>query len=539
MELAGAHGFCLCGLAPWLDVLMIVALCVLILAGYPVAFSLAGTALIFAFFGLSMGVFDIGYIRPLPQRVYGAVTNTTLIAVPMFILMGVILEKAKIAEELLDEMAKLFGTLRGGLGISVMVVGALLAASTGIVGATVVTMGLLSLPTMLRRGYDKAFACGSIAAAGTLGQIIPPSIVLILLGDVISNAYQKAQLEMGVTAPEAISVGDLFAGALIPGLSLVGLYIIYQILVAIFDGKKAPAIPAAELGNRAEVWRAAMKTLPAPLLLIIAVLGSILAGVATPTEASSVGAVGALLIAGARLAPKNGLLDGRLAVFTSAAAIIGILALTAFVDLRLGRSAPTEIEKAGVILAVILCALIPWGVVASAAALAREKSLRPIADQTARITSMVFTILIGAAMFSLVFRGLGGEETVHRALAALPGGVVGAVIGVMAVMFILGFFLDFIEITLVVVPLVAPALLKMGVDPVWLGVMMAVNLQTSFLTPPFGFALFYLRGVAPPSVRTLDIYRGVVPFILIQILALVILALEPGMATWLPDQLYD
>jgi len=533
-----AHGFCLCGVTPWLDVAMIATLCILILAGYPVAFSLAGTALLFAFLGLSFGVFDIGYIRPLPQRIYGAVTNTTLIAVPMFILMGVILEKAKIAEELLDEMAKLFGSLRGGLGLSVTIVGALLAASTGIVGATVVTMGLLSLPTMLKRGYDPAFASGSIAAAGTLGQIIPPSIVLILLGDVISNAYQKAQLEMGVFAPKTVGVGDLFAGALIPGLMLVGLYLAYQVFVAIFAGAKAPAIPAAELGDRAAIWRAAMKTLPAPLMLIIAVLGSILAGVATPTEAASVGAVGALLIAGSRLAPKEGVL-GRRAVYAAAAAVVGILLLTAFVDLRLGREAASAVERAGIFLAAALCLLIPWGVIASGAALSRERSLKPIADQTARITTMVFTILIGAAMFSLVFRGLGGEETVHGALAALPGGAVGAIIGVMAIMFVLGFFLDFIEITFVVVPLVAPALLKMGVDPVWLGVMIAVNLQTSFLTPPFGFALFYLRGVAPPQVRTIDIYRGVVPFIAIQILALVILALEPGMATWLPAQLYD
>ncbi len=419
----------------------------------------------------------------------------------MFILMGVILEKAKIAEDLLDEMAKLFGTLRGGLGISVMLVGALLAASTGIVGATVVTMGLLSLPTMMRRGYDKSVACGTIAAAGTLGQIIPPSIVLILLGDVISNAYQKAQLETGVTAPETISVGDLFAGALIPGLMLVGLYIVYLILVAIFDGKKTPAIPADELGIGREAWLGALRVLPAPLLLIVAVLGSILAGVATPTEAASVGAIGALLIAGARMAPKNGLLAGRFAVLVAAGAIILLMLLTSFVDLRLGRAAPTGFEQIAMLAAFACCAVIPWGVIASSVQLAREKSLRPIADQTARITTMVFTILIGAAMFSLVFRGLGGDDAVHRALEALPGGVVGAIVGVMVVMFVLGFFLDFIEITLVVVPLVAPALLKMGVDPVWLGVMMAVNLQTSFLTPPFGFALFYLRGVAPPEVR--------------------------------------
>lgn len=539
MDPGAAQGLCLCAAASWLDVAMIVALCLFIVAGYPVAFSLAGTALIFAALGLAFGVFDVGFIRPFPQRIYGAAVNTTLIAVPMFILMGVILEKSKIAEELLDEMAKLFGSLRGGLGISVTIVGALLAASTGIVGATVVTMGLLSLPTMLKRGYNPAFACGSIAAAGTLGQIIPPSIVLILLGDVISNAYQKAQLEMGSFAPRTISVGDLFAGALFPGLLLVGFYLVYQILVAIFDGEKAPAIPATELGARDEIWRGAIRVLPAPLLLIIAVLGSILAGIATPTEAASVGAVGALLIAGARPAPRGGVREGRFAVYAAAAAIVGLMALTSFVDLRLGRAAPTQFEGVAIVTALILCAIIPWGVFASGYRLAREKTLRPIADQTARITTMVFTILIGAAMFSLVFRGLGGEETVQSALAALPGGVVGAMIGVMLVMFVLGFFLDFIEITLVVVPLVAPALLKMGVDPVWLGVMMAVNLQTSFLTPPFGFALFYLRGVAPPEVRTADIYKGVAPFIMIQILALVVLALQPGLATWLPGILYD
>ncbi len=533
------EGFCLCAAAPWLDIAMILLLCILILAGYPVAFSLAGTALLFALLGLAFGVFDVGYLRPFPQRIFGAVTNQTLIAIPMFILMGVILEKAKIAEDLLEAMAKLFGSLRGGLGLSVTLVGALLAASTGIVGATVVTMGLLSLPTMLKRGYDPAFAAGSIAAAGTLGQIIPPSIVLILLGDVISNAYQKAQLESGVFAPKAISVGDLFAGALLPGLMLVGLYLLYQIFVAAFDGKKAPAIPAAELGTRKEIWAAALKALPAPLLLIVAVLGSILAGVATPTEAASVGAVGALLIAGARLAPAQNIFTGRTAIFAAAIAIVALLVLSLTVDLRVGRAAASGAEDFWVMAAVALCALIPWGVVVSGGQLIKRKALGPIADQTARVTTMVFTILIGVAMFSLVFRGLGGDDAVHRALEALPGGVVGAMVGVMLIMFVLGFFLDFIEITLVVVPLVAPALLKMGVDPIWLGVMMAVNLQTSFLTPPFGFALFYLRGVAPPTVKTLDIYKGAAPFIAIQLLALVILALVPSLATWLPAALYD
>ncbi|GJL94699.1 MAG: hypothetical protein DHS20C05_11040 [Hyphococcus sp.] len=535
----GETSFCLCAAAGWLDIAMVLVLCALLMAGYPVAFSLGGTALLFVVIGLTFGVFDLSYVKPFPQRIYGASVNTTLIAVPMFILMGVILEKSRIAEELLDEMAKLFGSLRGGLGISVTIVGALLAASTGIVGATVVTMGLLSLPTMLRRGYDPSFAAGSIAAAGTLGQIIPPSIVLILLGDVISNAYQKAQLEQGVFAPETVSVGDLFAGALFPGLMLVGLYLLYQILVAITQPSKAPAIPAQEMGTRKQVWIAALKVLPPPLLLIVAVLGSILAGVATPTEAASVGAVGALLIAGARMAPKGSFLAGRPAVYTSALSILGLILLTSFLDLRLGRESIPLVETAGIALAFLLFALTPWGIVASLFQLRREKTLAPILDQTARVTTMVFTILIGAALFSLVFRGLGGDDTVRAALEATPGGMIGAVVTVMLVMFILGFFLDFIEITLVVVPLVAPPLLAMGLDPIWLGVMMAINLQTSFLTPPFGFALFYLRGVAPPEVSTGMIYRGAIPFIFIQLLALALLAMFPQIATWLPGVLYN
>lgn len=534
----GEYSFCLCTFASWLDIMMVVVLCAMLMAGYPVAFSLGGTALIFAVIGLAAGVFDLSYIKPFPSRIFGAVSNTTLIAVPMFILMGVILEKSKIAEDLLDEMAKLFGTMRGGLGISVTFVGALLAASTGIVGATVVTMGLLSLPTMLRRGYDPAFASGSIAAAGTLGQIIPPSIVLILLGDVISNAYQRAQLEQGVTSPETVSVGHLFAGALFPGLMLVGLYMAYQVFVAVTQPKKAPAMPADEIGSTKEVWIAAAKTLPAPLLLIIAVLGSILAGAATPTEAASVGAIGALLIAGGRMAPKGSLAAGRPAVYTSAAAIIGLILLTSLLDLRLGRESIPTAETIGIAIAFLLCALTPWGIVASLIQMRRERTIAPILDQTARVTTMVFTILIGAALFSLVFRGLGGDDTVHHALESMPGGTLGAVLLVMGVMFLLGFFLDFIEITLVVVPLVGPPLLMMGLDPVWLGVMMAINLQTSFLTPPFGFALFYLRGVAPPEVRTSDIYRGAIPFIGIQIFALALLAFFPAIATWLPKILY-
>ncbi len=534
------EAFCVCHLAGWLDIAMVATLCALLLAGYPAAFSLAGVAIIYAIIGFAFGVFDLSFIRPLPQRIFGTMVNPTLVAVPMFILMGVILEKAKIAEELLDEMARLFGSLRGGLGISVTLVGALLAASTGIVGATVVTMGLLSLPTMLRRGYDPAFAAGSIAAAGTLGQIIPPSIVLILLGDVISNAYQKAQLEQGVFAPETVSVGDLFAGALIPGLMLVGLYLLWQIIVAITQPHKAPAMPAEErtVGHGA-VWRAALRTLAAPLVLIIAVLGSILLGVATPTEAASVGALGALLIAGARLCPPKGIFTGRPAVYAAALAAPALIALGGVMDLRLGRETTTGLEAMGIIIAFALFAIIPLGVGASLIRLVREKLLFSIADQTTRVTTMVFTILIGATLFSLVFRGLGGDETVRTALEATPGGVFGAMVMVMVVMFILGFFLDFLEITLVVVPLVGPPLLAMGLDPVWLGVMMAINLQTSFLTPPFGFALFYLRGVAPDSVKTSQIYQGAIPFIVIQMLALSLIALFPALATWLPGVLYN
>ncbi|MEM6415551.1 MAG: TRAP transporter large permease subunit [Pseudomonadota bacterium] len=538
MELLSNNGLCLCGVAAWLDVAMIVVLCTLILAGFPVAFTLAGVALLFAFIGLSFGVFDISFIQPFPQRIQGAITNTTLTAIPMFILMGVILEKSKIAEELLDEMAKLFGTMRGGLGISVTFVGTLLAASTGIVGATVVTMGLLSLPTMLRRGYDPAFATGSIAAAGTLGQIIPPSIVLILLGDVISNAYQKAQLEQGVFAPETISVGDLFAGALLPGLLLVGLYLAYQIWTAAFAPQKAPAIPQTEMGSKSDVWRAAMRTLPPPLILIFSVLGSILVGAATPTEAASVGAIGALLIAGGRLAPSGRGLMSNQTIYAGAGALIGLLLLTTFIDLRLGRSSINLFERGSILIAFLLCGVVFLSIVISAMHLKNEKIISTIADQTVRVTTMVFAILIGAAMFSLVFRGLGGEETVQAALNSIPGGVVGAVIGVMLIMFLLGFFLDFIEITFVVVPLVAPSLLKMGIDPIWLGVMMAINLQTSFLTPPFGFALFYLRGVAPDTISTAHIYRGAIPFIGLQVVALIMLTLLPGIATWLPNYLY-
>ena len=445
----------------------------LLLSGFPVAFTLGGTALLFALGGALAGVFDISFLGTMPNRLFGIMSNETLVAVPLFVFMGVTLERARIAEDLLDTLSRLFGGLRGGLGIAVIVVGMLLAASTGIVGATVITMGLLALPTMLKRGYDPAVATGVISASGTLGQIIPPSIVLVLLGDVLSSAYQEAQLAQGVFAPRTVSVGDLFMGALLPGLMLVALYAAWMLVLAVVRPASVPARATAGEGAAPAPggFFALLAALAPPLALIAAVLGSIIMGLATPTEAAGVGAVGAMLLAALRR------------------------------KLSLAR-------------------------------------IREIARSTARVSSMVFLILIGASVFSLVFRGYGGDEIVREFLMSLPGGVFGAVLLVMLVMFLLGFVLDFIEITFVVVPIVGPVLLSMGLDPIWLGVMIAINLQTSFLTPPFGFALFYLRGVAPPEVPTTAIYRGVAPFIAIQLAALALLALWPQIATWLPAALY-
>jgi tripartite ATP-independent transporter DctM subunit len=438
-----------------------------LLAGYPVAITLAGVAIIFAGLGIWAGTFnpsDLGFI---PGRLFGVVTNQTLIAVPLFVFMGVLLEKTKIAENLLTNLSELLGHFRGGLAITVVLVGMLMAASTGIVGATVVTMGMMSLPIMLQRGYQPSLATGTIAATGTLGQIIPPSIALVLLGDVLSNAYQQAQLNMGIFAPKSVSVGDLFAGSLIPGLLLVVLYLLYLTLRAVFTPAAMPERPKTKTVALPSILSALLP----PLLLIIAVLGSIIAGYATPTEAAGVGAMGALILAAAY---------GRLTVDT----------------------------------------------------------LRETCAASMSTTAMVFFILIGASIFSLVFRGFGGDEIVQSTFNNMPGGMWGALAIVMLVIFLLGFILDFIEITFVVVPIVGPALMAMGVDPIWLGVLIAVNLQTSFLTPPFGFALFYLRGVAPSSVATTEIYAGVVPFIVLQLLLLVLLLVWPALTTWLPQMIY-
>ena len=515
-------------LAEYLAVGLFAVTILSLMAGFPIAFTLAGSALFMAGVGWMLGVFDPSLIGAIPSRIFGgAMWNETLLAVPLFVFMGIMLEKSRVAEELLDSMGLLFGRLRGGLGISVFIVGALLAASTGIVGAAVVTMGLMSLPTMLKRGYDPRLAAGSVCAAGTLGQIIPPSIVLIILGEQISNAYMAAQSLKGNWSPEPVSVGDLFAGALIPGLCLVGLYILYQILMAVFKPESSPALAREDVtGSDRNLLLTLLQSLLPPVILIIAVLGSILMGIATPTEAASVGAIGAILLAALKGDEGSGL-----PIYAAGIAIPLLLLLANLTDLK--RIAVDGVGPAA-LLAFILLAVIVTGFAIGLRRLLRRGILRDVCQSTMEMTAMVFVILIGATIFSLVFRGLGGDELVYRLLSDLPGGEFGALLVVMIVIFILGFFLDFVEITFVVVPIVAPVLLLMEISPIWLGIMIALNLQTSFLTPPFGFALFYLRGVAPPEVTTGVIYRGVIPFVLLQLVALALLATFPALATWLP-----
>lgn len=439
-----------------------------LIAGYPVALTLAGVALIFALIGTIFGIFNPSDLGFTAGRLFGLVTNQTLIAIPLFVFMGVTLEKTKIAESLLSDLSSLFGQSRSGLAVTVILVGSLMAASTGIVGATVVTMSLMALPVMLKAGYDARLATGTISATGTLGQIIPPSIALVLLGDVLSNAYQQAQLNQGIFAPKSVSVGDLFAGAIVPGLCLVILYLIYVYTNILLSKSK---IDSNQASDQKFNILSLLASLAPPLLLIFAVLGSIILGYATPTEAAGIGAAGALLI---------GIATKRLEFST----------------------------------------------------------IKAISESTLSTTGMVFFILIGASIFSLVFRGFGGDEQIQGVFDVMPGGVTTALVVVMVVIFLLGFILDFIEITFVVVPIVGPVLLAMGVDPIWLGVVIAINLQTSFLTPPFGFALFYLRGVAPSSIETKDIYLGALPFVGLQILILILLFIYPSIATWLPARLY-
>jgi len=441
----------------------------LLLFGFPVAFTLAGTALLFGFIGDALEIFNFRMLGFFPQRIFGTMINEPLVAVPLFIFMGIMLEKTKIAAGLLHSIGELFGTTKGGLGIGVVIVGMLLAASTGIVGATVVTMGMLSLPSMMKAGYDQKIATGTICAAGTLGQIIPPSIVLVLLATILQGANEEAAMLVGNLAPDPVTAIDLFAGAILPGLMLVVLFIIFIFIYARINPLSCPPVETTK--SRTEIYIEAAKSVVPPITLIVLVLGSILFGIATPTESASVGAVGAAIIA---------LLKGEL----------------------------------------------------------NFKNIKETALGTVKLSSFVFVILIGASMFSLVFRGFGGDEMIEHFLGNLPGGLYAALILVMVVIFLLGFFLDYIEIIFVIVPLVGPILIANGADPLWLGILISLNLQTSFLTPPFGFSLFFLRGVAPSSIKTRNMYRGVIPFIGIQVLAILIVGFYPEIATWLPNKMF-
>ena len=452
----------------FIPLLMFGVICLVLLAGFPVAFSLAGTALIFAGVGILTGTFESAFLGAIPNRLYGDMTNMTLVAVPLFVFMGVLLEKSNLAQDLLSNMSEVIGGFRGSLAIAVIFVAALIAASTGIVGATVIAMGLISLPIMLSRQYDPSLSAGTICATGTLGQIIPPSIALVILGDVLSAAYQQSQLSIGNFSARTVSVGDLFMGALIPGIILVFCYALYVIVRAYLSPQMAPSEDTKIIEGR---WKIMLTSLLPPFVLITSVLGSILLGIATPTEAAGVGALGAIFLA---------------------------------------------LSKRSL----------------------NRKNISEAVETTTEITAMVFMILLGSSIFSLVFRGFGGDDLITGIFTELPGGAFGAVLVVMIIIFLLGFILDFIQITLVVVPIVGPALLMLGVDPIWLGIMIAINLQTSFLTPPFGFALFYLRGVAPDNLATRDIYRGVVPFICIQIGLLIALAIFPQLVTALPQAVY-
>jgi len=434
---------------------LIIIICGSLLLGYPVAFTLGGVSLIFALICIPFGIFDASIFKSIPIRIFGIMNNVTLLAVPLFIYMGTILERSGVAAKMLQNMALAFQNIRGGLSISIILVGALLAASTGIVGATVVTMGLMSLPVLLQQGYQKDFSSGLVASTGTLGQIIPPSIALVLLGDVMSNAYQRAQNNMGIFSQKTVTVGDLFVGAIIPGIMICFGYLLYTFYKN-FKNQNIVFNPAKESLSRLEIF----KTLGLPLSLIFLVLGSIIAGVATPTEASALGAIGALLIA----------------------------ALNKKIDINF---------------------------------------IKETSQRTAIVSTMIFAILIGASIFSLIFRGVGGDELIDLIFGSLPGGPYVALLFVLFLVFLLGFILDFIEICYVIVPLVAPPLLMMGFDPVWLAILLAINLQTSFLTPPFGFSLFYLRGVADESIKTSEIYKGVIPFIFIQLLVLSLVLIFP------------
>lgn len=521
-----------------------------ILSGVPVMLVLLGVPLLVAFAGSLVGSFDLGFLQAFPQRVFGLTGNTLLIAVPLFIAMGVLLERSHTAERMLLVMARLLGGSARSLAFAVLIVSALIAASTGIIGATIVMLGLISLPAMTRAGLPPGLSSGLVCASGTLGQIIPPSVVLILLGDQISNTYLEAQHSAGNFAPEPVSVADLFAGALIPGMLLVGLYALYVLVylklkgtVAVAGGAMDPpgALKAAASTELIAQASAAEDDLPdrlgpgyllrvfvPPLLLILSVLGSILAGVATPTEAAAIGAAGALLLAAANVSGKPGVSRLNLCVV---AALIVLLGLNALLPGGIRH------HPAGMVMAACIVVLTVAGLLVSSIALWQRQVMQPVLRETVLVSAMVFGIIIGASMLSLVFRGFGGDEMIEHLLGSLPGGQWGTLLVVMLVVFLLGFVLEFVEIIFIVVPIVGPILLASDFDPVWIAILLALNLQTSFLTPPFGFALFYFRSVAPPSLSTLAIYRAVIPFVVLQLLALCLVAVFPQLATWLPARL--
>lgn len=516
-------------MAAHLDIFMIGALMLAIVSGFPVAFSIAGIAVVFALLGWASGEMNIALLGALGQRIFGLLSNNVLIAIPLFVFMGAMLEKSKVAEELLQTMARAFGARRGGLGVSVIIVGALLAASTGIVGATVVAMGMIALPTMLRAGYQPSLAAGIVCTAGTLGQIIPPSTLLIIMADVMSNSYQQAQYAQGKFAIETLSVGQVFSAALLPGLAMVVLYIAYVLARAALRPADAPA---ADFGqsrlDRGQILRA----IAPPIGLIVAVLGAILAGVASPTEAAAVGAVGAVLMA---VLKKP---EPQRFVALGAVCLIALVLLSGSNPIRLQRDDLSALQFATGMGYALLAGL---GLAALARALLathRAGELKASLDASLTMTAMIFATIIAASVFSLVFVGLGGEERVAGWLASVPGGPTGALLCSMLILFFLGFFLDFVEISVIALPLLVPGLITMGHDPIWLAVLIAINLQTSFLTPPFGFSLFYLRGVAPAEISTAQIYRGVAPFIALQALAIAIIWQFPALATWLPGVLF-
>ena len=519
------------GAGLWLNIGMMLTLCTCIMIGLPVVFILTGCAMVFGGLGILLGVFDSFLLGALAQRVFGTMTSEVLIAIPLFVFMGMMLERSRIAPDLLEAMGRLFGKVNGGLAISVTIVGALLGASAGVVGATVVTMGLIALPAMIRHRYEPGFATGSICAAGTLGQIIPPATVMIVLGEVLASAYQQAQLSQGLFSIDTISVGDLYAGAMIPSLLLTALYMIYQAALCWWRPGTGPAVPPDEAGTVSAAQL--VEVLVAPIVLLVAILGSTLAGIATPTESAAVGAIGATLLAGLRAGKGS-----PVPIHLAHAAALLLVALGFLFDLRLGRQEAPLLDRAALALAAVLSLVLFWGIAVSLWRTFRGGILGPTSHATMSVTAMIFATLIGATLFSLVFRGLGGDEVVRAFLDAVPGGKYGALFVVMLVIFILGFPLDFVEIVIIVVPIVGPVLLQMGIDPIWFGVLIAMNLQTSFLTPPLGPTLFYIQGVLPPGVTSKDVYRGIIPFVAIQVAALALVVFVPSMATWLPKLLF-